>query len=821
MGNIVRAWLLFVFFAPAFVQEKKASALLYKNHAVRLILLLRKYPFRFGFSLLLLLSWWFCLPSPLFHAPLSTVLLDERGHLLSAQIATDGQWRIPAADSLSPALVAAVTTFEDRRFFQHWGVDPRAFARAMRDNWRAGKVVSGGSTLSMQLIRLAKNNPPRTLWQKAVEALQATRLELTYSKEDILKMWCDHAPFGGNTVGVETAAWRYFQRPATSLSWAEAAMLAVLPNSPGLIHPGRSRDALLAKRDRLLDQLQQTGYLTEEDLQLAKAETLPLAPKPLPRYAPHLLHRLDKSIGKGRHTSSLEGQLQRDVNRIIQTHHEQLSGNEIANLAAMVIEVSSAQTKAYVANVPQLEAVHSPAVDLITAPRSPGSLLKPLLYGLALTEGHLSPQQLLLDVPVSFRGFYPANFNESFSGAVPANQALARSLNIPFVLLLQSYGVPKMHESLRHYGFSYLTRPPEHYGLSLVLGGCEINMEQIASWFLGLSRQQRYYYPRQGMYSHSDWEKPSYLAHIQRDPMEKLHRQTLAIDAGAGYHVLKALQALERPDEEGNWQRFEAAGQISWKTGTSFGFRDAWAVGTNGRYVVAVWAGNASGEGRPGLVGTRAAAPVLFDIFRQLAPAGEVALEIPYDAMIQARICQQSGHLAGPYCPGDTLWCPKQVERAPRCPHHQLIHLTADAQYRAHQECAPPGTALLSQAWFSLPPTAAYYYRKEQPTYRKIPPWHPQCQSNSGSSEQRMQMIYPHSSSRISAGQDWFGRPMPFIFELAHSYPEKQVHWHLDGQFIGSTRDFHTFELLPAAGRHLLVLTDEDGHSLDCSFEVL
>ncbi len=776
---------------------------------------------KIGLSLLfgLLLWWLFCLPQPLFQAPLSTILLDENGQLLSAQIATDGQWRIPAADSLSPKLSAAVLQFEDKRFHQHWGVDFRALIRAVRDNWRAGRVVSGASTISMQVIRLAKQNPPRNHWQKLLEIFQATRLDAKHSKADILKMWCNHAPFGGNTVGVEAAAWRYFQRPATELSWAEAAMLAVLPNSPGLIHPGRSRTALLAKRNKLLLQLHQAGYLTESDLTLAQAENLASAPQQLPRQAPHLLHHLDRQLGKGRHATSLSAALQTEVSRIISSHHQQLMGNQIANLAAIVVEVSSGQTKAYVANVPDLPNQYSPSVDLIHAARSPGSLLKPLLYGLALTEGKISPKQLLRDVPVAFRGFYPANFNKSFSGAVPANEALARSLNIPFVLLLQDYGVPKFHEALRHYGFSYLNRSPDHYGLSLVLGGCEINMEQIAAWFLGLSRQQRYYYPRQGWYAEADWQPPTYLAEQERPALAALSRKAGPIDAAAGYSILKALQQVERPDEEGRWERFTAAGPIAWKTGTSFGFRDAWAVGTNGEYVVAVWAGNASGEGRPGLIGTRAAAPVLFDIFRQLPTSMHTNFECPYDAMLVTSICRNSGFLAGPYCPSDTVYVPKLAERSGSCPYHSLVHLTADGSHRSHLGCAPP-EEVNATAWFSLPPTQAYYYQKENPDYQGLPPWLASCQPPSSSQEQRMQMIYPHSNSRISPGYDWHGNPMPFIFELAHNLPEQQVHWHLDGEYLGSTQHFHTFELLPTAGKHLLTLRDEEGQSIQCAFEV-
>ncbi len=767
-------------------------------------------------------TWWlFCLPRQLFNDPLATIVLDREGQLLSATIAADGQWRIPAADTLSPRLAAAVLAYEDQRFYRHWGVDFKAMARAMRQNWRAKTIISGGSTISMQVIRLAKKNPPRTIRQKLLEVFRAWRLEWRYSKSAILKLWCDNAPFGGNVVGAEAAAWRYYGRAATDLSWAEAATLAVLPNSPALIHPGRSRDALLAKRNRLLDRLKDNGQITNLDWELALAEPLPGAPLPLPRRAPHLLNRLNKIYGAGRHQSSIDGRLQAAVNQLIAEHHKELMGNQIANLAAMVIEVNTARVLAYVGNVKGLAAEHSPAVDLITAPRSPGSLLKPMLYGLALSEGLITPRQLLLDIPANFRGFNPANFNNRFSGAVAADQALERSLNIPFVYLLRDYGIPKYHSALRHYGFSYLNQPAEHYGLSLVLGGGEVSMEQISSWFLGLSRQQKFYYLRQGQYAPDDWLAPSLLLQEHRSPSANLQQQAGPINAGAGYSVLQALRRLERPNREGDWQSFSSSRPIAWKTGTSFGFRDAWAVGTNPDYVVAVWAGNADGEGRPGLIGVQAAGPLLFDIYRLLPPPTEQQwYEAPYDDLQLLATCKTSGFLASQDCPVDTSWAPIYTDRAQLCTFHQRILLSEDANWRVHQDCLPSHSKKYT-SWFSLPPAQAHFYQREHPDYQALPAWHPSCNSNAGQANtQPMQLIYPTGSGKIKLGRDWNGESTAIIFEAAHQEKDKQIYWHLDDQYLGTTRQFHKYPLQPDAGRHQLTLVDEDGHRLVHYFQI-
>ncbi|MEM9528292.1 MAG: transglycosylase domain-containing protein, partial [Bacteroidota bacterium] len=356
-------------------------------------------------GLIVLAYWLFCLPDPLFPAPQSTQLLSTEGELLSARIAADGQWRMPAADSVSPKLLTAVVAYEDRRFYRHWGISLAGIARAIRDNWKAREIVSGGSTITMQVARMARGNRARTLVQKVVEGLWATRLEAKYSKEEILHLWLANAPFGGNVVGVEAAGRRYYGRSPADLSWAEAATLAVLPNSPALIHPGRARDALKTKRDLLLDDLVAIGKLAQAEAELAKLEPLPDKPNPLPRAADHLLERLRMTHGSGRYRSSLEAALQRQVTDLVRRHQSQLAGSQIHNVAAMVTEVASGRVLAYVGNAPDLAPAHAPAVDIITASRSPGSLLKPILYGLALEQGMLTPRQFLKDVPTNFSDF--------------------------------------------------------------------------------------------------------------------------------------------------------------------------------------------------------------------------------------------------------------------------------------------------------------------------------------------------------------------------------------------------------------------------------
>jgi len=367
-------------------------------------------------------AYYLVLPQPLFDRPYSTVLESRDGQLLSASIASDGQWRFPADNDVPDRFVKALLAFEDKRFFYHPGVDPFSIARALLQNVREGRIVSGGSTISMQVIRLSRGSPPRTIFEKALEMVLATRLELSYSKKEILALYAAHAPFGGNVVGLEAACWRYFGRSPDNLSWAEAATLAVLPNSPSLIHPGRNRDALRRKRDNLLHRLYLEGAIDSLAWALGTAEPVPTVPRSLPRYARHLLGRIQKKGGRQqRTTSTIDFALQRRVEEKVQQHHRRLRANQINNAAVLVLDVETGNVLAYAGNV-YGNGNHGEEVDIVAAPRSTGSVLKPILYAAALNEGQLLPKSLLPDIPVRLNGFAPENFSREYDGAVPADE---------------------------------------------------------------------------------------------------------------------------------------------------------------------------------------------------------------------------------------------------------------------------------------------------------------------------------------------------------------------------------------------------------------
>ena len=700
----------------------------------------------------LLLAYLFCLPKDLFKGvSYSTVVESAEGELLGARIAADGQWRFPPCDTVPGRFATALVQFEDRQFWWHPGVNPVAMGRALLQNLHSGHVVSGGSTLSMQVIRLSRQKE-RTVWQKLIESVLAMRLELRYPKERILSLYASHAPFGGNVVGLEAAAWRYFGRPASELSWAEAATLAVLPNAPSTLHLGKGREDLLQKRNRLLKRLLEHGDISADTYEAALEEPLPDAPLPLPSYALHWVERCPKGV---RTRTGIRLPLQKAVSAVADRQSDDLAKEGVADMAVVVIDNATGEIVAYVGNASPERERTGVQVDIATSPRSTGSILKPFLFAAALQEGEILPHTLLPDIPVNLGGFAPQNFDRQFYGAVPASEALARSLNVPAVFLLRQYGVPKFHSLLQKAGLTTFTQSPDYYGLSLILGGGEGRLDEITRAYSAMATSG-----------------------------------TLAV-----WYTLEALQEVNRPDEL-DWRLIRSVRKAAWKTGTSYGFRDAWAVGMTPAYTIGVWAGNADGHGVPGLTGARTAGPVMFDILN-LLPASDEWFEMPdqvgHDEMalnanvgVYANVCTQSGMLATPDCPAREMLIPAAGLQSEPCPYHRTGE-------------------------FVLTPAMEWFYRPHHPEY---------AGARSALPSQEIEFIYPHSGTTLYLPRQLSGQVEGAVFRVAHHRSDATLWWHLDQTYVGETRFFHELRLAPASGKHTLTVVDGDGNSATIRFTV-
>ena len=734
--------------------------------------------------------------APRFDKPLSFAIYDREGKLLGASVSADGQWRL-APGAVPPRIGASLTTFEDKRFFLHPGVDPLSLARAFHQNASSGRIVSGGSTLTMQTVRLSQDKPGRTLIQKIREAFLAIALELRYTKAGILSLYAANAPFGGNVVGIEAAAWRYYNRPPDDLTWAEAATLAVLPNQPSLVHPGADRNRLLEKRNRLLDALYRGGRLGTGEaganlLRLSLAEPLPDKPWPLPRFAPHYLERLKADAKEAAVRTAIDRKLQNSVVSILERWSEQFAGYGINNAAAIVIDTRTADILAYAGNTgAERRTSFNADVDMIPARRSSGSLLKPFLFAGMLDAGLLLPDQLVVDIPTRIGSYKPENNLPVYQGVIPAGEALSRSLNIPAIRELREYGIAPFLDLLAKSGFTTFDRSADDYGLPLILGGGEITLDETVRAYAALMKR---------------------AAGITAPA---------PVSTGAAWLTLEALVNGTRPNDEALWQSFASARKIAWKTGTSYGNRDAWAIGVTPLYTVGIWVGNASGEGRPELKSITTAAPVLFDIFGILGRTDwpsrpEIELE-------EITVCADSGHAAGSDCTRTRrAWKPRGAPAGNPCPFCRSVSLTPDGKFQATANDLTgrwQSELPLVRRRFVLPPVIEYWYMRQNLSYKPLPPWIAGHSGDTGKNE--MSIVFPENGARVFIPVGIDGTPGSLILEVAHRDGSETVYWDIDGEYLDETRNYHQISVRPKPGKHVLTVTDGRGSRQVRSFEIL
>ena len=743
----------------------------------------------------------------------ATAVFDQQNQLLDLHIAADQQWRLPYTEPQLPQRYqTALLAFEDQYFFQHPGVNPLAIGRAAWTNLQAGRVKSGASTVTMQVARLLYGNQSRSWLQKLAETRLAMQLEWHFDKSKILQLYANNAPYGGNIVGLTAASWWYFGREPQALSWSEAALLAVLPNSPGLIHPGRRADLLLQKRDKLLHKLHQQGVFSDTDLKLALVEPLPQKPKGWPAQSPHLLDTLRSNTPQQPlFYTDIDQQLQRQLNELLTRHARVLSVSGVRHAAVLVIDHQQMKVRAYAVNGGSVDAS---AVDIIQSRRSTGSILKPFLYALMLDEGQLTEQSLIPDVPSQFGGYAPVNFDLQFRGAVKAGDALALSLNVPAVRMLHQYGVGRFKQQLQSFGLSTLTKGADHYGLSLILGGAEATLFELSRSYASMLHLAAR--PTQAV----PWlelnypEVPNSAANQLNTPAEP-KQLNLPISAGAAYLTMQTLLNVERPDSEGSWRDYVQSQKIAWKTGTSFGLRDAWAIGSSGRYTIGVWTGNADGSPAAILAGGRSAGPVLFDAFRLVADSPW--LTKPVAALQQVDICASDGYRPRYHCSLTQTELPAQSQLQASTSYQQQLWLDSSGRYQLPAGCAMQQPRS-QHSLMILPVAMAYFYQPQHPDYKGIPPYWPGCERQNN---QLLALLYPSSDSQIRLPLQLDGKLGQSIFRAVHPDPTVRLHWHLNQKYLGQTTTPHQMAIQTQAGDHKLVITATDGSRLERSFKVL
>lgn len=725
-------------------------------------------------------------------------MLDKDGKILRLFLSRAEQWCFPPDSSaiIPGKLKQAVLFFEDKYFYYHPGVNFVSVLRAISQNLRAGAVVSGASTITMQTARLMKPKS-RTVWHKLLEMLQALKIEVRYSKDEILADYLNHAPYGGNIIGYRAASLRYFRKLPRELTWAEAATLAVLPNAPALISPKQNPERLLEKRNRLLKRLQKAGLFDKKTYSLSLAEDIPRISYPPQVHAPHLSQRLKAKYPQQfvLHTT-IDFKLQQSLEEILKQHKTLLNAQGIENLAALVVETQSGAVRAYAGSADFKKS----QVDGIQAPRSSGSILKPFLYALSMDEGLILPQTLIKDIPTYFGPFSPSNADQKYRGMVPARQALIQSLNVPAVRLLNKFGLEIFYYFLKQAGVSTLFRSAEEYGLPLIIGGAETTPWDIATLYRGLARGGRF--------------SP---LHILARPEDQSTEKQL-ISPGAAYLTLNILNDVKRPGAEYYWRQYRGQRPLAWKTGTSYGQRDAWAAGINPQWTIVVWAGNFDGEGNAGLSGAATAGPVLFDIFNHLTAHDERSwFSRPDSALAPVEICKQSGFAAGPFCKDKIeADAPIDMKSLALCPYHKQLTVSADESEQVCSLCWKAGHKKIVRLLF--PPQAEQYLRQNGNKTETAPPHRRTCPAPPV--ENPLTIIYPGNTASIFLPRDFGGSLQKLNCRAAHQQSGQTIYWYLDGRYLGSTEERHEKTLQPARGWHSLLLIDRDGHKAQTRFYI-
>lgn len=555
-------------------------------------------------------------PPPLAAAErVSATVVDRDGNLLRAFTTPEGRWRLPVkVEEVDPRYISMLLAYEDRRFWDHWGIDPLAVARAVYQFVRNGHIVSGASTLTMQVARLLDGVHVRTLagkWRQAVRALQ---LEQELSKEEILELYLLLAPFGGNLEGVRAASLAYFGKEPRRLSIAEAALLVALPQSPEWRRPDRRPDAARWARDRVLSRMVEEGIITEAEFERARKEPVPRTRRDFPRFAPHaseteVLERPHRNL----HRLTLSRELQAQLETLAREHARAL-GRRIS-AAVLVVDNHTGEILAHVGSSDYLDEGRFGAIDMTGAIRSPGSTLKPIIYGLAFEAGLAHPETLIEDRPTRFGQYAPKNFDEDFRGSVTIREALAHSLNIPAVKVLNAVGPARLIARIRSVGVEPVLPSHEQPSLAVALGGVGLSLRDLATLFVAIARGGEAIELRH-----------RYDDGVVGPPKPQASPRRL-MSAVAAWYVADILKSAPPPTAS-------LGGAIAYKTGTSYGYKDAWAVGFDGAHTVAVWVGRADGTSTPELTGRLAAAPLLFEAFQRIGTQ-RVPLASPPPGVLQ------------------------------------------------------------------------------------------------------------------------------------------------------------------------------------------
>ena len=797
--------------------------------------------------LFIIANWCFPLPKERLHPPPSRIVLDRNGEWLRAFLANDGMWRMSENNNtVSPLLHQAMLTAEDKWFYYHFGINPVSITTALYDNIKAGEVVRGGSTITMQLARLMEPKA-RNVPNKLIEMFRAIQLELAYSKSEILNFYFNMLPYGGNIVGTGAASRLYFNKPQHAISLGEAALLAAIPNSPEGLRPDKFPENARKARAKILDRLLAHRQISEQQWQEALQEPIPTKRYPLPFNAPHLSRMLVKgnrwdnaTIADGKIYTTIDAKVQETAAHILReylkaaaagiaNHH--LQSHSASTGAIVVMDTQSRQVLAMVGSHDFFDQDASGQVNGALAPRSPGSALKPFVYALAMEQGLITPETLLFDVPVTYSGYEPVNYDSIYNGYVTAHQALARSLNVPAVNLNAQLKDITLHAFLKQAGITTLV-PTQKYGLSMVLGGCEVNLLELTTLYAGLANMGEFASYQLTLH------QPINTTALDTAKIESISQRLFREETS--FIITEMLTTSQLPTNTvKNPEAFESTmnlPKIAWKTGTSYGHRDAWCIGYSPKLTIGIWLGNFDGKGSPMLSGADAATPVLFALFSALTGQDTHRWFTKPEQLKTREVCALTGAVPSPHCPAhkSDVYIPG-ISPVAICAIHKRIYVDGDTGYSLCSHCRNLPTVVSTEgaenyttrtAYNSVetkifeewPAEAATRLAKNGFAVPVLPEHNPLC---TGTIAGTAPVILSPTEDTVYYIRN--GTPLAhqkIQLSASTSNRTQQLFWFLDGELIFKGNAGEQYWLTPVKGKHTLTCVDAEGRSASCPLNI-
>lgn len=724
-------------------------------------------------------------------------------------LSPDEKWRIRVTlDEVDPTYVAALIRLEDRRFRSHLGVDPVAILRALISNVTRGRVVSGASTITMQVVRVLEPRP-RTLRSKVIEAWRALQLEWYFTKDEILETYVNHVPFGRNVEGLEAASLAYFGHRASALSPDEVATLLTVPQNPNRRYPHPGNEVRLTEgrneiaRYLLQEEAMDLGHDADQVDAEALLEQILTTPVPdsltrLPREVPHMAYALKERFpNQQRFYTTLHRGTQKMVERHMRAAQRSLSQQDIHHGVAIVVDHETGEVRGLVGNFDFWGSESGDQIAMHQQPRSPGSTLKPFIYALAIDEGLMLPEHLVLDIPAIYRGYTPKNYDGTFSGLVSVEDALSRSLNLPFVFLLQKLGVESFIGHLGMMGVESLHATPGYYGLSVAAGGLEMTPMELMGLYAALAQD--------GQYRPVRWRKD-----------QEAVRPMRVLSEGASWLTRRALALKDRPDFPSRRSMNQMPASIHWKTGTSFGHKDAWAVGSGPQYTALVWLGNANQQSARALVGADASGPILFDILESVGREHSAVVPPPSD-LTEVSVCRYSGFLAQDSCPhAHDVWALSHQVPTKSCPFHVSIEVDQETGEAVRPGCRANRKTEV-EAFVQWPASVRRWLGDEHRRIPEIPRYAAECDAPSADSGPRILSPQAGQIALLLRGVAAENQEIPLEADTAST---GTIMWFVNGTYLGETDSDERMWWVPEIGTHEVVAMDDNGASSTRTFEV-